>query len=216
MSVTAVPIRPLRRGAVLKLWLGLLVLALAAAALAWWGTRGQQRETLPSGVQIQVIKEGEGNPVTPADLVALRYRLTKADGTLIQDSDQTGQPFVTSTEGLFPGFSEALQRMRAQGRYRIWLPPGQHIQGPVPPGAPFGAQDTLVFRIEILQIAPGMAAMQSMMGGAGGAPGAPGGAPGGPGGAPGASAPGGAPPPAAERGGAAERPREPAPGNSQR
>lgn len=216
MSVTAVPIRPLRRGAVLKLWLGLLVLALAAAALAWWGTRGQQRETLPSGVQIQVIKEGEGNPVTPADLVALRYRLTKADGTLIQDSDQTGQPFVTSTEGLFPGFSEALQRMRAQGRYRIWLPPGQHIQGPVPPGAPFGAQDTLVFRIEILQIAPGMAAMQSMMGGAGGAPGAPGGAPGGPGGAPGASAPGGATPPAAERGGAAERPREPAPGNSQR
>src|SRR5687767_9589580 len=111
MSVTAVPIRPLSRGAVLKLWLGLLVLALAAAALAWAGTRGQQRETLASGVQIQVIEEGEGNAVTPADLVALRYRLTKTDGTLIQDSDQTGQPFVTSTEGLFPGFSEALQRM---------------------------------------------------------------------------------------------------------
>jgi len=167
MSVTAVPIRPLSRGAVLKLWLGLLVLALAAAALAWAGTRGQQRETLASGVQIQVIKEGEGNTVTPADLVALRYRLTKTDGTLIQDSDQTGQPFVTSTEGLFPGFSEALQRMRAGGRYRIWLPPGQHVQGPLPPGAPFGPQDTLVFRIEVLQIAAGMAAMQQMMGGAG-------------------------------------------------
>ena len=168
MSVTAVPIRPLSRGSVLKLWLGLLLLLLAAAALAWAGTRGQQRETTASGVQIQVIKEGEGSTVTPADLVALRYKLRKTDGTLIQDSDSTGQPFVTSTEGLFPGFSEGLQRMRAGGHYRIWLPPGQHVQGPLPPGAPFGAQDTLVFRIEVLQIAPGMAAMQQMMGGAGG------------------------------------------------
>jgi FKBP-type peptidyl-prolyl cis-trans isomerase FkpA len=218
MSVTAVPIRPLSRGAVLKLWLGLLVLALAAAALAWAGTSGQQRETLASGVQVQVIEEGEGNAVTPADLVALRYRLTKTDGTLIQDSDQTGQPFVTSTEGLFPGFSEALQRMRAGGRYRIWLPPGQHVQGPLPPGAPFGPQDTLVFRIEVLQIAAGMAAMQQMMGGPGGAPGGPGGAA--PGGAPGAappSGPSGATPPAADRRGAGpERPSEPAPANSQR
>ena len=220
MSVTAVPIRPLRRGAVLKLWLGLLVLALAAAALAWFGTRGQQRETLASGVQIQVIEEGEGNPVTPADLVALRYRLTKSDGTFIQDSDQTGQPFVTSTQGIFPGFAEALQRMRAGGRYRIWLPPGQHVTGPAQPGAPFGAQDTLVFRIEVLQIAPGMAAMQQMMGGPGG-PGGPGAAEAGaaPGRAPGAAPPAGAEgtPPAAERGrGAAERPGEPAAGNSQR
>ena len=211
MSVTAVPIRPLSRGSVLKLWLGLLFLVLAAAALAWFGTRSQQRETLPSGVQIQVLEEGEGNPVTPADLVALRYRLTKTDGTLIQDSDQTGQPFVTSTEGLFPGFSEALQQMRAGGRYRIWLPPGQHVQEQLPPTAPFTRDDTLVFAIEVLQIAPGMAAMQQMMGNPGGPGGAaPGGAPG----APPPSAPGGASP---EGGPAAREPlAEPPAGNSQR
>ena len=184
MSVTAVPIRPLSRGSVLKLWLGLIVLALAAAGLAWVGTRGQQRETTASGLQIQVIREGEGATVTPADLVALRYKLRTTDGTLIQDSDQTGQPFVTSTEGLFPGFSEGLQRMRAGGRYRLWIPPGLHVQGPLPPGAPFAAGDTLMFEIEVLQIAPGMAAMQQMMGGQGGAPG----------GAPPGAAPGGAPP----------------------
>jgi len=210
MSVTAVPIRPLSRGSVLKLWLGLLVLVLLAAGLAWFGTRALQRETLPSGVQLQVIEEGEGNMVTPADLVALRYRLTKTDGTLIQDSDDTGQPFVTGTEGLFPGFSEGLQRMQQGGRYRLWLPPGQHVQGPLPPGAPFTPEDTLVFDIEVMQIAPGMAAMQQMMG----APGASG-----PGGAQGAppSGPGG--PPAAERGGAREAPPAAPPppaGNRQR
>ena len=178
MSVTAVPIRPLSRGSVLRLWLGLLVLVAAAVALAWVGTRGQQRETTASGVQIQVIKEGEGPAVTPADLVALRYKLRKTDGTLIQDSDSTGQPFVTSTEGLFPGFSEGMQRMRAGGHYRLWLPPGQHVQGPLPSGAPFTAQDTLVFEIEVLQIAPGMAAMQQLMGPPPGAAPPGGGAPG--------------------------------------
>jgi hypothetical protein len=107
--------------------------------------------------------------------VALRYELRKADGTLIQDSDQTGQPFVTSTEGLFPGFAEGLQLMQAGGRYRLWIPPGLHVSQPMPAGAPFGPDDTLVFEVEVLQIAPGMAAMQQLMGGAGGAPGGPGG-----------------------------------------
>ncbi len=163
MSVTEVPIRPLARGSVLKLWIGLLALALAAAALAWVGTRSQQRETTASGLQIQVIEAGEGPTVTPADLVALRYKLRKQDGTLIQDSDQTGQPFVTGTQGLFPGFSEGLQMMQAGGTYRLWVPPELGIQGPIPPGAPFDADDTLIFEVRVLQIAPGMAAMQQLM-----------------------------------------------------
>jgi hypothetical protein len=212
MSVTAVPIRPLSRGSVLKLWLGLLVLALLAAGLAWLGTSALQRETFTSGVQLQTIEQGEGPTVTPADLAALRYRLTKTDGTLIQDSDDTGQPFVTGTEGLFPGFSEGLQRMQAGGRYRLWLPPGQHVQGALPPTAPFTAQDTLVFEIEVLQIAPGMAAMQQMMG----PPGASGPGASGPGGARGAPPSGPDGPPAAERGGAREPSPEPPAGNSQR
>ena len=73
MSVTAVPIRPLGRGSVLKLWIGLLLLALAAGALAWVGTAGQQVFTTASGLRYRVIEEGTGPTVTPADLVALKY-----------------------------------------------------------------------------------------------------------------------------------------------
>ena len=72
-EVTAVPIRPLARGAVLKLWLAILALALAAGALAWWGTRPLQRTTTASGLEYQVIQEGEGDTVTPADLVRIHY-----------------------------------------------------------------------------------------------------------------------------------------------
>ena len=209
MSVTAVPIRPLSRGAVVRLWLGILVLALAAAALAWLGTRHLQLVTLDSGVRYRVLSEGEGPTITPADLFALRYKLRVNDATaeVVQDSDQMGQPLVASTQTVYPGFGQALQRMRAGGKYMIWVPPGQHEQGPLRPGTPFNANDTLVFEIEVLQIAPGMAAMQQL-----GAP--PGAAPDGAPGAGAPPAPGGAP---SEKGRAARPSRpEPAPGNSQR
>jgi FKBP-type peptidyl-prolyl cis-trans isomerase FkpA len=170
MSVTAVPLRPLARRSVLKLWLGLAVLALAAAGLAWIGTSGQQVTITDSGLRYRVLEEGSGPTVTPADLVALRYQLRKEDGTLIEDSDQSGQPFVTGTEGLFPGFSEGLQLMQAGGRYRLWIPPGLHVQQATPPGTPFSREDTLVFDIEVLQIAPGMAAMRQLMGPPGAGP----------------------------------------------
>ena len=205
MSATTVPIRPLARGSLLKLWLGILFLALVAAAVGWLGTAGQQVTTTESGLRYRVLKEGTGPTITPADLAALKYQLRKEDGTLIQDSDQTGQPFVTGTDGLFPGFSEGLQLMQAGGRYRLWLPPGLHVTGPLPPGAPFTPNDTLVFDVEVLQIAPGMAAMQRMMGPQGGQ-GAPGAAPGGD---PAAAPPAGSDP-------AASAPPAPAPDGSGR
>ena len=178
-AVTAVPIRPLSKGSVLRLWLGLLLVILAAGALAWWGTNAMQVVTTASGLRYQVVDEGQGDPITAADLVALRYRLRVGgpDGEVIQDSQQTGQPFVTSTQGAIRGFSEGLLLMREGGSYRLWIPPRLGYGNNVPPGAPFGPNDTLYFEIEVQQIARGMAALQQMMGG----PGGPGGA--GPGGA---------------------------------
>jgi hypothetical protein len=175
MSVTAVPIRPLARGSVLKLWLALIVLCVAGAAIAWIGTAPLQIVTTSTGVRFQTLRAGTGDKITPADLVAMRYRLTKLDGTQIENSDDMGQPFVASSDRVFPGFGEAMAMMQQGGRYRIWLPPGQHAQGPIPPGTPFSAEDTLVFDVTVLQVAEGMAAAQRMMGpqGQGLPPGAP-------------------------------------------
>jgi FKBP-type peptidyl-prolyl cis-trans isomerase FkpA len=183
MSVTAVPIRPIARGSVLKLWLALAVLTAAAIAFAWYGTAGQQIITTESGIRYRVLAEGTGPTVTPNDAVALRYKLhvNSLDNEVIQDSDQTGQPFVATTSLVYPGFGEGLQKMRSGGSYLLWLPPGTHEQGPIRPGTPFTAQDTLVFEIQVLQVAEGMGPafqmqrmqqMQQMMQGAEGAPGA--------------------------------------------
>ena len=205
MSVTAVPIRPLAKGSVLKLWIALAVLLGAAVALAWFSTAPLRVITTPSGLRFRTIAEGTGPTMTAADVVALRYKLyvNSPDSPVIQDSDEANQPFATTVPEVFPGFGEALQMMRAGGRYMIWLPPGLHVAGPLPPGAPFSAEDTLVFDIRVLQIAPGMAAqrqmqqmqelqqqmqMQQQMQQQGGAPGAP---PGGPPAPPAGGPPGG-------------------------
>ena len=64
-EVTAVPIRPLARGTLLKLWAGLAILCLGGAGLAWIGTRDQQVIDLPSGAHYRMLSEGTG-PVNGA------------------------------------------------------------------------------------------------------------------------------------------------------
>jgi hypothetical protein len=159
-EVTAVPIRPIAKGSLAKLWFGLILLALAAAGLAWWGTRSLQRHVTPSGLQYQVIQEGEGAAITPADLVRLHY-IGRVNGRVF-NSSIGGQPAELSVTGLIPGFGEGLQLMKMGGRYRLWIPPtlGYPALGPIPPGAPFTATDTLVFDVQILDVARGAAAAQ--------------------------------------------------------
>ncbi len=159
MSVTAVPIRPLSRGSVLKLWLGLILLMLAAAGAAWYGTKAFRPITTESGVKLRVVKEGAGPKIGDNDVAAIRYKLHvgSEDAPVIQDSEQTGQPFVTTTDGVYPGFGEGMKMMRQGGQYVLSVPPGQHVKGEIPPGTPFQASDTLVFEIEVLQVAAGMA-----------------------------------------------------------
>lgn len=158
-EVTAVPIRPIAKGSMVKLWLGLLVLCLAGAGLAWVGTSAMQVTTTASGLRYQVLAAGEGATITSADLVALDYT-GRANGQVFDSSESRGQPLVTGTSGMIPGFGEALQLMKKGGRYRVWIPPHLGYNGQVPQGAPFGANDTLEFDIHIREVAPGMAAAQ--------------------------------------------------------
>jgi FKBP-type peptidyl-prolyl cis-trans isomerase FkpA len=158
-EVTAVPIRPLARGSLVKLWLGLLLLCLAGAALAWVGTSGLQVTTTATGLRYQVLAAGEGAVITSADLVQLDY-VGRANGREFDSSTSRGQPMVTGTSGIIPGFGEALQLMRPGSRFRVWIPPQLGYGGQVPPGAPFGPNDTLEFDLHVLQVAPGMAAAQ--------------------------------------------------------
>ena len=155
-AVTAVPIRPIARGSVLKLWIALFVLVAAGVGLAWIGTAPLQRTTTESGLQYRVLKAGTGPTATANDVLVLHYEGRKTDGTLFDSTRaRGGEPMVTPPVGMIPGFAEGLQLTQAGGRYRVWIPPNLgYGPGRIPPNAPFDENDTLVFDIEVLRIVP--------------------------------------------------------------
>ena len=161
MSVTAVPLRPIRKGSVLKLWLALGALSLGAGALAWAGTAGQQVATTASGLQFQVLDEGTGVQPTEADIVLVNYTGRLEDGTVF-DSTEGKQPAAFPVTGVIPGFTEGLKMMKKGGKYRLRIPPelGYGAEGAgggvIPPNA------TLNFEVELLEVAPA-SALQGMM-----------------------------------------------------
>lgn len=170
MSVTAVPIRPLKKGAVLRLWLALVLLALLAVGLAWYGTAPLQFHKTDSGLQYRVVKEGDGKHPTDADIAVINYTLT-VDGKVVQ-SNMGQQPAPLPVTGTIPGFSEGLRLMSKGATYRLRIPPalGYGVEGAgngeIPPNA------TLDFEVTLHEFMP-MAQFQSMMGAMGGMGGAP-------------------------------------------
>ncbi|HEX9933195.1 MAG TPA: FKBP-type peptidyl-prolyl cis-trans isomerase [Allosphingosinicella sp.] len=186
MSVTAVPIRPLKKGSLLKLWLGIALLALLAAAAAWATTARLHWTTTSSGLQYRVVEAGEGPKPAATDLALINYTGRLEDGTVF-DSNQGAQPVPLPVNGSIPGFSEALQLMSKGANYRLRIPPNlaygaAGAGGVIPPNATLEFDVTLVdFRAltpEQIQQMQMMQMMQQQGGGAGAPPGAEGGAPG--------------------------------------
>ncbi|HEX8579775.1 MAG TPA: FKBP-type peptidyl-prolyl cis-trans isomerase [Allosphingosinicella sp.] len=181
MSVTAVPLRPVKKGSVLKLWIGLALLALAGAGAAWIGTRGQVWTTTQSGLQIRTIKEGEGAHPTETDIAIVTYTGRLANGEVFDSNKgQQPAPFPVAEGATIKGFSEGLKLMKKGGSYRLKIPPQLGYEdkdmGKIPPNS------TLDFEVEIheviseaqfrqIMMQQQMMQQQMMQGGAGGAPG---------------------------------------------
>src|SRR3954451_1940930 len=194
MSVTAVPLRPLPKGAVLKLWLGLALPVAMGGAVAWAGTSAHVFQRTASGLGFKVLKDGEGAPPTASDVTLIQYTGRLEDGTVF-DSNMNGQPLPrpAADGAAIKGFTEGLRMMKKGGTYRLRIPPELgYGAGGQPPAIP--PNSTLEFDVKLLEYIPMTtyrALMQQQMrqqrqqrGGAGGPPGGPPGA-----------APGEAPPP---------------------
>jgi FKBP-type peptidyl-prolyl cis-trans isomerase FkpA len=193
MSVTAVPLRPVKKGSVLKLWLALALLALLAVGAAWLGTRGQVWTTTASGLQFRTVEEGEGASPTEADIAFVTYTGRLADSGKVFDSNEGQQPapFPVAEGATIKGFSEGLKLMKKGGSYRLRIPPELGYGDKDMGNGQIPANSTLDFDVKIVEVMPEaqlrqmMMQQQMMQGGMGaqGAPGAPGGGEGAPPGA---------------------------------
>jgi FKBP-type peptidyl-prolyl cis-trans isomerase FkpA len=194
-TVTAVPLQPVKRGYLVWLWLGIVIAAVAAVALATLGddflTRNARAKgvvTTPSGLQKKILTPAKAPSARPTDtdVALVMYEGKLVDGTTF---DKSQQPTPMPIGGVVPGFGEALKTMQKGEKARFWIKPslgyGAEAKGPIP------ANSTLVFDVELLDFLPEQVLrqmqmqQQGMMGGPGGpGGGAPGGigGPGGPGG----------------------------------
>ena len=107
--------------------------------------------TLPSGLQYQVLREGNGRKPKATDQVKCHYEGMLVDGTLFDSSIQRGEPATFPLNAVIAGWTEGLQLMQEGAKFRFFIP--YHLGygergagGSIPP---FSA---LVFDVELLEV----------------------------------------------------------------
>ena len=107
--------------------------------------------TTPSGLQYQVLKEGNGKKPTAKDSVKCHYEGFLIDGTVFDSSVQRGEPAVFGLQQVIAGWTEGLQLMSEGGKYRFFIPYrlayGEGGAGTMIP--PFA---TLIFDVELIEV----------------------------------------------------------------
>jgi len=107
--------------------------------------------TTESGLQYEVLSQGDGPMPGSEDQVQLHYRGTLVDGTEFDSSYERGEPAQFGVGGVIPGFSEALRLMSVGSHFRVVIP-SEIGYGPQGTGGPIGPNATLIFEIELLEI----------------------------------------------------------------
>ena len=150
MSVSQVPLRPVAKGTLMRLWLAVAALIALAYAIAYFGA-GQFKN-----VVVDTVTAGSGPLITEMDGVIIEYTGRTEDGTVFDSTEGRGPaPFLVMQ--VVPGFREALTKMQQGGRYKIVIP-GRLAYGPNPPaGSPIGPNEDLSFDVHVLQVAPNAA-----------------------------------------------------------
>ncbi len=108
-------------------------------------------KTLPSGLQYEVLKEGDGAQPTASDQVEVHYTGKLIDGTVFDSSEERGTPATFGVTQVIPGWVEALQLMKAGSRWRLFIP-SQLAYGPNGAGGVIGPNATLIFDVELLKV----------------------------------------------------------------
>lgn len=106
---------------------------------------------LPSGLQYQVLQQGDGPKPTEFNKVTCHYHGTLINGTVFDSSVKRGQPASFPLNMVIKGWTEGLQLMGVGSKYRFFIPP--HLgYGERQVSAEIGPNSTLIFDVELLGI----------------------------------------------------------------
>lgn len=104
-----------------------------------------------SGLQYEVLAEGNGRSPKATDTVRCHYEGTLIDGTVFDSSYARNEPAAFGLNQVIPGWTEGVQLMKEGAKYRFYIPfnlgyGAQGAGGAIPPYA------ALIFDVELLKI----------------------------------------------------------------
>lgn len=149
-EVTRVPIQPIAKGSLAKLWLGVIVAALIGAGIAY--------AAVPRGISLDTITEGTGGTPKVGDVVFIKYVGKLADGTEFDRSRPLpippgifpdGTPMLLEPGQQIEGFFQGLQQMEKGGKYTLEIPAAL-AYGENSPSPAIPANADLVFEVEMV------------------------------------------------------------------
>ena len=104
-----------------------------------------------SGLQYEIIVEGEGAQASRDNTVRVHYHGMLVDGTVFDSSVARGEPAEFPVTGVIAGWVEALQMMRVGDKYKLHIPHNL-AYGERGAGAAIPPYAALVFDVELLDI----------------------------------------------------------------
>lgn len=154
-EITRVPIQPVAKGSLTKLWIGVVLAVLVGAGIAW--------SAVPRGLSVDTELAGTGPKVAVGDVVFIKYKGKLAkDGTVFDESQDiplpieglfpAGNPFPVEEGATIPGFFKGLQQMQKGGKYTLFIPADQAYGASPQPGSPIPPNADLEFEIEVVEI----------------------------------------------------------------
>lgn len=116
---------------------------------------GQREEvkSTASGLQYEVVTEGEGAKPEATSKVTVHYHGTLIDGTVFDSSMERGEPATFGVNQVIPGWTEALQLMSIGSKYRLFIPQDLAYGANPHPGGAIEPYMALIFDVELLEIA---------------------------------------------------------------
>jgi len=152
-EVTRVPLKPISRGSLLMLILGIAIGVTLSAAYAYL--------TVPR-VSVDTVAAGSGEHPKPTDVVFVHYTGKLEDGTVFDKSQPLNLPVAgvlpegtpLPLENMLPGFRDALVKMQKGGKYVARIPASMAYGATPPPGSPIPPNADLTFEIELVDFMP--------------------------------------------------------------
>lgn len=109
--------------------------------------------TRPSGLQYQILQQGNGKSPSARSMVQVHYEGRLIDGTIFDSSIARDQPAEFQVSQVIQGWTEGLQLMKTGAKYRFFIP-AKLAYGEIGAGDTIGPNSTLIFDVELLKILP--------------------------------------------------------------